>query len=358
MGYIGNQSSEAYSSVDKQVITGNGGTAYTLSHSVANANEIEVFVNNVRQEPGIAYTVSAGTSLAMTGNVESTDDFYVVFQGKAVQTATHPSDAPLTASQINADNLRLDGNTISSTDTNGDITLDPNGTGDTVMTGSGGQVTVDENGHITSKQSLDVATAGGRIIGASNRGTVSQIDLAQTTSSADGGYIRFLTCNSGSTNPTERMRLLSGGGLTFNGDTAAANALDDYEEGTFTPVFQQGLTSAGYSTQIGTYIKIGRQVICSIQLRATSGTENNSHIYVGGLPFTITNDVDHSFGAFWTYNGGFWTSSANTSFLGLRNQTNLAFYKQVDGGSIVGTNSNVAANLNADLRIVVVYRAD
>lgn len=86
MGYIGNQSSEAYSSVDKQVITGNGGTAYTLSHSVANANEIEVFVNNVRQEPGVAYTVSAGTSLAMTGNVASTDDFYVVFQGKAVQT--------------------------------------------------------------------------------------------------------------------------------------------------------------------------------------------------------------------------------------------------------------------------------
>ena len=160
------------------------------------------------------------------------------------------------------------------------------------------------------------------------------------------------------TSGSERLRIQAGGGISFNGDTAAANALDDYEEGTFTPVFQQGLTSAGYSTQIGTYIKIGRQVICSIQLRATSGTENNSHIYVGGLPFTITNDVDHSFGAFWTYNGGFWTSSANTSFLGLRNQTNLAFYKQVDGGSIVGTNSNVAANLNADLRIVVVYRAD
>ena len=48
------------------------------------------------------------------------------------------------------------------------------------ITGSGGQVTVDANGHITSKQSLDAATAGGRIIGATNRGTVSQIDLAQT----------------------------------------------------------------------------------------------------------------------------------------------------------------------------------
>jgi hypothetical protein len=35
--------------------------------------------------------------------------------------------------QLNADNIRIDGNTISSTDTNGDITLDPNGTGDTII---------------------------------------------------------------------------------------------------------------------------------------------------------------------------------------------------------------------------------
>jgi hypothetical protein len=44
------------------------------------------------------------------------------------------------------------------------------------------------------------------------------------------------------TSNTERMRVtsdgylrLAGGGIQFNGDTAAANALDDYEEGTFTP---------------------------------------------------------------------------------------------------------------------------
>ena len=159
-------------------------------------------------------------------------------------------------------------------------------------------------------------------------------------------------------NNAERGRWLSGGGLTFNGDTAAANALDDYEEGTFTPVFLQGITTPGYATQTGTYIKIGRQVICSIFLRANSGTENNGHIYVGGLPFTITNDIDHNFGAFFTYNGGFFTSGDATSWLALRNQTNLAFYKQSNGGAIVGTDSNVAANLNADLRIVAIYRAD
>ena len=43
-------------------------------------------------------------------------------------------------------------------------------------------------------------------------------------------------------NAAERARFLSGGGLTFNGDTAAANALDDYEEGTFTPVSYTHLT--------------------------------------------------------------------------------------------------------------------
>lgn len=89
MAYLGNVPAEAYSSIDKQVITGDGGASYTLDHSVANENEIEVFVNNVRQEPSVAYTVS-GTALTMTGNVESSDDFYVVFQGKAIQTVVPP----------------------------------------------------------------------------------------------------------------------------------------------------------------------------------------------------------------------------------------------------------------------------
>lgn len=89
MGYIGNTASTSFTSLDKQTITGNGGTNYTLSHAVANNNEIEVFVNNVRQEPGVAYT-AAGTALTMTGNVDSTDDFYVVFQGKAVGTIVPP----------------------------------------------------------------------------------------------------------------------------------------------------------------------------------------------------------------------------------------------------------------------------
>ena len=100
MGYIGNQTTNSYTSLDKQTITGNGGTSYTLDHSVANENEIEVFVNNVRQEPSVAYTVS-GTALTMTGDVSADSDFYVVFQGKAIQTVTPPSSSVTTDMLVN-----------------------------------------------------------------------------------------------------------------------------------------------------------------------------------------------------------------------------------------------------------------
>ena len=132
MGYVGNQTTNSYTSMDKQSITGNGGTSYTLDHAVANVNEIEVFVNNVRQEPSVAYTV-AGTALTMTGNVASSDDFYVVFQGKALQTVV-PPDGSVTnaklASGAAASNLGTSVNLATikdSTGTNTAMTIDSSG---------------------------------------------------------------------------------------------------------------------------------------------------------------------------------------------------------------------------------------
>jgi membrane-bound inhibitor of C-type lysozyme len=83
MPFLGNQPAEGYRSIDKQTITGTGATVYTLTHKVASANDVEVFVNNVRQEPGVAYTCS-GNQITFTTAVESSDDCYVVFQGRAV----------------------------------------------------------------------------------------------------------------------------------------------------------------------------------------------------------------------------------------------------------------------------------
>ena len=91
MPYIGNPPAVAFSTVSYQDLTGVTGSpakrGYTLDFPAGSAQDIEIFVNNVRQEPSVAYTV-AGTALTMTGDVETTDDFYVVFQGKAQQTVT------------------------------------------------------------------------------------------------------------------------------------------------------------------------------------------------------------------------------------------------------------------------------
>ena len=101
MAYIGNIPAVQYASFSKQTLTADSSTtSFTLDNAVANENELEVFVNNVRQEPGSgkAYTAS-GTTLAMSAAPTTGDSFYVIFQGKATQTVTAPSGS-VTTSQL------------------------------------------------------------------------------------------------------------------------------------------------------------------------------------------------------------------------------------------------------------------
>jgi hypothetical protein len=96
---------------------------------------------------------------------------------------------------------------------------------------------------------------------------------------------------------TERMRLTSDGylrmasgslGIQFNGDTAAANALDDYEEGTWTMGVSFGGASVGvtYINNAGRYTKIGRQVTASGYLALSSKGSSTGDAEITGLPFT------------------------------------------------------------------------
>jgi len=90
MPFIGNQPALSYTSFAKQEFTTSATTSYTLDNPVANANEIALFINFVRQEPTTAYTAS-GTSLTLTSATSASDDMYCVFLGKAVQTVNPPS---------------------------------------------------------------------------------------------------------------------------------------------------------------------------------------------------------------------------------------------------------------------------
>ena len=109
MGYIGNQQTEGFSSIPaKQDLTGATGTSLTLTHAVASAEGIDLFINNVRQEPTTAYSVGAdGVTVTLTGSVVATDDIYVVYNSLALQTTVTP-DASVSTAKIIDGSVTMD----------------------------------------------------------------------------------------------------------------------------------------------------------------------------------------------------------------------------------------------------------
>jgi hypothetical protein len=91
------------------------------------------------------------------------------------------------------------------------------------------------------------------------------------------------------------IRMASGtGGIQFNGDTAAANALDDYEEGTWTAIVTFGGNSVGqtYTSNSGSYTKIGRQVTVSSYIEFSNKGSSTGAALITGLPFPIASGLN------------------------------------------------------------------
>jgi len=125
----------------------------------------------------------------------------------------------------------------------------------------------------------------------------------------DDGYISFENAPSGSADAaitfTERARITPSGGLAFNGDTAAANALDDYEEGTWTPIANfTSTTDTTHLRQVGSYTKIGEFVHCEIAIIFTKGNSAGS-LVLDGFPFAVLarNSNDRGTGAVGYFDG-------------------------------------------------------
>jgi len=94
-----------------------------------------------------------------------------------------------------------------------------------------------------------------------------------------------------STTGTEKLRIQSGGGISFNGDTAAANALDDYEEGTWTATLRGGGAEPAtlITADTASYTKIGDlvTVVCRFSNKNTAGY--SGLIEITGMPFSSSN---------------------------------------------------------------------
>ena len=124
------------------------------------------------------------------------------------------------------------------------------------------------------------------------------------------------------------------GGLTFNGDTAQANALDDYEEGTWTPAFENG-GNCTYTHQAGKYTKIGNLVCATVHIQINSVGTASGTLNVTGFPYATTNSPNNVYGVSSSIHGTGW-STARTSLnvLMVPNTTKtLSIYYNMAGNS-------------------------
>jgi len=91
---------------------------------------------------------------------------------------------------------------------------------------------------------------------------------------------------------TETVRFSSQGGILFNGDSAEANALNDYETGTWTPNLSVKPSGVALGTvTVANYTKIGDRVFISLQCAITSSSvpAPNNDMRIIGFPFTNAN---------------------------------------------------------------------
>ena len=154
----------------------------------------------------------------------------------------------------------------------------------------------------------------------------------------DDGSIRFLTTDTtGSADDaltwSERGRFLSSGGLTFNGDTSTANALDDYEEGSWTPTLPNGGTVL---VRTATYTKVGRHVMAYMYCQFAP-TNNSSTFNIGGLPYTVVNNSNYYGGGSLSYSGTEDTSSFSDPLT--HYNANFIYFHYLTGSSLSIKNS-------------------
>lgn len=125
--------------------------------------------------------------------------------------------------------------------------------------------------------------------------------------------------------------------------SADPNTLDDYEEGTWTPIIAFGGNSVGVTTTSptgGRYTKIGRTVIATCTLTLTSKGSSTGIASVAGLPFTAAND-----GIYTSASVGFATGFSSVSGAVLAavapNTTRINLYQSASGTGAALSNSNL-----------------
>jgi hypothetical protein len=357
MSYIGNPPAEAYTNTVKDTFSGDGSTvAFTLSRPSL-TNDVRVVVENVIQDPTVAYGVS-GTTLTFTSAPPSgTNNIYVVHLGPAIQTAVPPSE--ISTNTTFAGNVTVQGAfTSQGIDDNANATAMTIDSSENVLVGKTSTSTTVEGVIIQQGGFTGITRSGGNplsVLRRDSNGDIVQLyrDATQVgsigTSVSDGIYIdggssatglRF--GNSGHIIPrrsnadsngdvdfgvgTNRFRNLYLSGGVYLGGTVSANFLDDYEEGTWTPsVTGTSGGSMGLANSQGSYTKIGRVVTLNGYIDVSSAGTASGLANIANFPFTVGDTVGStSLEANGTVSWFSFAASVNSVFINAVEGTNEA----------------------------------
>ena len=316
MGYIGTPVQQALTKATSQYFNGTGSqTVFTLNRAVNVPEDLEVFVNNIQQEPGVGKSYTAtGTTLTFDAAPSSgTGNIYVIYRGSAEVTRRleHDPNAALAATTGTfSGDLTVDSSTLYVDSTNNLVgvgTSAPSGAKLDIFTGS------------TTADGLKINRFGSGVY----YSTLRQDTHGLAVRVGDGSNI------------AERVAITPNG-ITFNGDTAAANALDDYEEGTWTPTLlgtSSNPTFSSINNTTGFYVKIGNMVHVTyysdaiVFTGAGSGTSQ-----IGNLPFTAANGTNE----YWLFKYIHGTAMNGTTTGGYVNVNGniMTFVEQNNTGSV------------------------
>ena len=162
----------------------------------------------------------------------------------------------------------------------------------------------------------------------------------------------------------------SGNGIDFSATanssgTMSSELLDDYEEGTFTPVWGDGSSAYSspaptYSTQAGYYTKIGNVVHYDIHIVTTAWNSAGTVMWIYGLPFTTrSSPYQHGGGGTFCIEGVDSQDAINNLTTQIApNKTNIEFYYQTPATganyNTFGTN-NVSEGDQVNIRVSGFY---
>jgi hypothetical protein len=165
----------------------------------------------------------------------------------------------------------------------------------------------------------------------------------------------------GTSNPTKPLDVVgdirTSTGILFGTDTAAANALDDYETGTWTPVVKFGGTTQSITGVFSEYIKIGKQVTIFMRWYINTSVSGTGNMEVEGLPFT-PDTANGFYLAMPCFTDRFVIDDGYIGATVYSGDTKLRFSKAKNSntsGIVSVTNTDVSSN-NSQIRMVLTYQ--